>query len=68
MGRLIIDGLTVIEDSAPGRNSSLHVQDPLYIGGVPSERALKNIQVNKIITPCETNNSNKITIMRTVNH
>lgn len=45
MGRLIIDGLTLIEESAPGGNTSLHVQDPLYIGGVPPERALKNIQV-----------------------
>ncbi|XP_056620180.1 laminin subunit alpha-4 isoform X1 [Triplophysa dalaica] len=48
MGRLIIDGLTVIDESAPGGNTSLHVQDPLYIGGVPPERALKNIQKTSV--------------------
>ncbi|KAI7799330.1 Laminin [Triplophysa rosa] len=48
MGRLIIDGLTVIEDSAPGGNTSLHVQEPLYIGGVPPERALKNVQKTSV--------------------
>lgn len=45
MGRLIIDGLTVLEDRAPGRNISLLVQDPLYVGGVPPDQAKKNIQV-----------------------
>lgn len=45
MGRLIIDGLTVLEDRAPGSNVSWHVSSPLYVGGVPPERAQKNIQV-----------------------
>ncbi|XP_034555452.1 laminin subunit alpha-4 isoform X2 [Notolabrus celidotus] len=45
-GRLIIDGLTVLEDRAKGSNVSWHVSSPIYIGGVPPERALKNIQRN----------------------
>ncbi|XP_039981143.1 laminin subunit alpha-4 [Xiphias gladius] len=46
MGRLIIDGLTVLEDSAQGSNISWHVSSPLYVGGVPPGRAQKNIQRN----------------------
>uniref|UniRef100_A0A668A1C6 Laminin, alpha 4 n=2 Tax=Myripristis murdjan TaxID=586833 RepID=A0A668A1C6_9TELE len=46
MGRLIIDGLTVLEDRAQGSNLSWHVSSPLYVGGVPPGRALKNIQRN----------------------
>ncbi|KAA8583241.1 hypothetical protein FQN60_015787 [Etheostoma spectabile] len=46
MGRLIIDGLTVLEDKAHGSNVSWHVSSPLYVGGVPAERAQKNIQRN----------------------
>ncbi|KAM3861119.1 laminin subunit alpha-4 [Diretmus argenteus] len=46
MGRLIIDGLTVLEDSAQGSNVSWHVSSPLYVGGVPPGRAHKNIQRN----------------------
>uniref|UniRef100_A0A8C3AD10 Laminin, alpha 4 n=1 Tax=Cyclopterus lumpus TaxID=8103 RepID=A0A8C3AD10_CYCLU len=46
MGRLIIDGLTVLEDRAQGGNVSWHVSSPLYVGGVPPERAQKNIQKN----------------------
>lgn len=45
MGRLIIDGLTVLEDRAPGSNVSWHVSSPIYVGGVPPGRAQKNIQV-----------------------
>ncbi|XP_051732085.1 laminin subunit alpha-4 [Ctenopharyngodon idella] len=48
MGRLIIDGLTVLEDRAPGRNISLLVQDPLYVGGVPPDQAKKNIQKTSV--------------------
>uniref|UniRef100_A0A8C2HDP3 Laminin, alpha 4 n=1 Tax=Cyprinus carpio TaxID=7962 RepID=A0A8C2HDP3_CYPCA len=44
IGRLIIDGLTVLEDRAPGGNISLLVQDPLFVGGVPPDQAKKNIQ------------------------
>ncbi|KAM7367556.1 hypothetical protein PAMP_013845 [Pampus punctatissimus] len=46
MGRLIIDGLTVLEDRARGSNVSWHVSSPLYVGGVPPGRAQKNIQRN----------------------
>uniref|UniRef100_A0A673AYR4 Laminin, alpha 4 n=1 Tax=Sphaeramia orbicularis TaxID=375764 RepID=A0A673AYR4_9TELE len=45
MGRLIIDGLTVLEDRAQERNVSWHVSSPLYVGGVPPGNAQKNIQV-----------------------
>lgn len=45
MGRLMIDSLTVLEDRAPGGNISILVQDPLYVGGVPPDQAMKNIQV-----------------------
>lgn len=46
VGRLIIDGLTVLEDRAQGSNVSWHVSSPLYIGGVPPGRAQNNIQRN----------------------
>ncbi|KAF7645862.1 hypothetical protein LDENG_00196930 [Lucifuga dentata] len=46
MGRLIIDGLTVLEDRAQGSNVSWHVSAPIYVGGVPPGRAQKNIQRN----------------------
>uniref|UniRef100_A0A8C5I567 Laminin subunit alpha 4 n=1 Tax=Gouania willdenowi TaxID=441366 RepID=A0A8C5I567_GOUWI len=45
MGRLIIDGLTVLEDRAHGTNVSWHFISPLYVGGVPPGTAQKNIQV-----------------------
>lgn len=45
MGRLITDGLTVLEDRAQGSNASWHVSSPIYVGGVPPGRALKNVQV-----------------------
>ncbi|TRY84489.1 hypothetical protein DNTS_035836, partial [Danionella cerebrum] len=43
MGRLIIDGLTVLEDRSPGRNISLLLDNPFYVGGVSPEQAVKNI-------------------------
>ncbi|XP_070705268.1 laminin subunit alpha-4 [Pempheris klunzingeri] len=46
MGRIIIDGLTVLEDRAQGSNVSWHVSSPIYVGGVPPGRAQKNIQRN----------------------
>uniref|UniRef100_A0A8C5NHD1 Laminin subunit alpha 4 n=1 Tax=Gouania willdenowi TaxID=441366 RepID=A0A8C5NHD1_GOUWI len=46
MGRLIIDGLTVLEDRAHGTNVSWHFISPLYVGGVPPGTAQKNIQRN----------------------
>ncbi|XP_041661405.1 laminin subunit alpha-4 [Cheilinus undulatus] len=48
MGRLIIDGLTVLEDRAQGSSVSWHVSSPIYVGGVPPERAQKNIQRNSL--------------------
>lgn len=45
MGRLIIDGLTVLEDRAQGTNISWHVSSPFYFGGVPPGIAQTNIQV-----------------------
>ncbi|KAG7244185.1 hypothetical protein INR49_004258 [Caranx melampygus] len=46
VGRLIIDGLTVMEDRVQGGNISWHVTSPLYVGGVPPGSAQKNIQIN----------------------
>ncbi|XP_061610820.1 laminin subunit alpha-4 isoform X2 [Phyllopteryx taeniolatus] len=46
MGKLIIDGLTVLEDKVNGKVVSLHVSSPLYFGGVPPKRAQRNIQTN----------------------
>ncbi|XP_034999448.2 laminin subunit alpha-4 [Hippoglossus stenolepis] len=46
VGRLIIDGLTVLEDRVQESNISWHVNSPLYVGGVPPGRALKNVQRN----------------------
>ncbi|XP_076027108.1 laminin subunit alpha-4 [Genypterus blacodes] len=46
MGRLIMDGLTVLEDRAQGGNVSWQVTSPAYVGGVPPGTAHKNIQRN----------------------
>uniref|UniRef100_A0A4W5N3V4 Laminin subunit alpha 4 n=1 Tax=Hucho hucho TaxID=62062 RepID=A0A4W5N3V4_9TELE len=56
LGRLIIDGLTLLEDRAQGSNISWHVSSILYVGGVPPGRAqnsaysftgcVKNFQLN----------------------
>ncbi|KAM9840767.1 laminin subunit alpha-4 [Aulostomus maculatus] len=46
VGRLVIDGLTVQEDQAPGVNVSWQVSSPLYFGGVPPGRAQTLIQRN----------------------
>ncbi|XP_064196061.1 laminin subunit alpha-4 [Anguilla rostrata] len=57
VGRLIIDGLKVLEDRAQGANASWHVSGPLYVGGVPPGRAQKNIQRNSVysFTGCVRN-------------
>ncbi|XP_073348955.1 laminin subunit alpha-4 [Pagrus major] len=57
MGRLIIDGLTVLEDKAQGSNASWHVSRPIFVGGVPPGRALKNVQRNSAysLTGCLKN-------------
>ncbi|KAM9778530.1 laminin subunit alpha-4 [Syngnathus typhle] len=48
MGKLIIDGLTVMEDRVMGKVVPWHVSSPLYFGGVPPKRAQKNIQSNSV--------------------
>nr|XP_057924407.1 laminin subunit alpha-4 [Doryrhamphus excisus] len=48
MGKLIIHGQTALEDSVEGDVVPLHVSSPLYFGGVPPERAQKNIQRNSL--------------------
>lgn len=46
IGRLIIDGLRVLEDSLPYSDNTWPVTTPFYIGGVAPGKAAKNIQVN----------------------
>ncbi|XP_054618199.1 laminin subunit alpha-4 isoform X2 [Dunckerocampus dactyliophorus] len=48
MGKLIINGHTALEDRVEGNVVSFHVSSPLYFGGVPPERAQKNIQRNSL--------------------
>ncbi|XP_012676862.2 laminin subunit alpha-4 [Clupea harengus] len=45
-GRLIVDGLTVIDDRVTGTNASWHVSRSVYVGGVPPGKAQTNIQRN----------------------
>lgn len=45
IGRLIIDGLTVLEGRVQGSDVSWHVSSPIYVGGVPPGRAQKNVPV-----------------------
>lgn len=45
MGRLIIDGLTVLDGRAQGSDVSWRVSSPIYVGGVPPGRAQKNVPV-----------------------
>ncbi|XP_074846818.1 laminin subunit alpha-4 [Carettochelys insculpta] len=47
-GRLIIDGLRVLEESLPSVDNTWHVNGPLYIGGVAPGKAVKNIQINSV--------------------
>lgn len=53
IGRLIIDGLRVLEEPFTGNANTWQVTEPLYIGGVAPGKAVKNIQVNQtaIISP-----------------
>uniref|UniRef100_A0A8C9U0A8 Laminin, alpha 4 n=1 Tax=Scleropages formosus TaxID=113540 RepID=A0A8C9U0A8_SCLFO len=46
VGRLIINGLKMVVGQAASSNGSWQVSGPLYVGGVPPGRALKNIQRN----------------------
>ncbi|XP_037541645.1 laminin subunit alpha-4 [Nematolebias whitei] len=47
-GRLIIDGLTKLEDTVQGSSIPWRVSDSLFIGGVPPGRAQRNIQRNTV--------------------
>uniref|UniRef100_A0A8C4WNR3 Laminin subunit alpha-4 n=1 Tax=Gopherus evgoodei TaxID=1825980 RepID=A0A8C4WNR3_9SAUR len=47
-GRLIIDGLRVLEESLPSVDNTWQVSGPLYIGGVAPGKAVKNIQINSV--------------------
>uniref|UniRef100_A0A8C0UYM9 Laminin subunit alpha-4 n=1 Tax=Cyanistes caeruleus TaxID=156563 RepID=A0A8C0UYM9_CYACU len=48
IGRLIIDGLRVLEESFDGNVNTWQVTEPLYIGGVAPGKAVKNIQINSV--------------------
>ncbi|XP_067149929.1 laminin subunit alpha-4 isoform X1 [Apteryx mantelli] len=48
MGRLIIDGLRVLEESFSASANTWQVTEPLYIGGVSPGKAVKNIQINSV--------------------
>ncbi|XP_007432614.1 laminin subunit alpha-4 [Python bivittatus] len=48
IGRLIIDGLRVLEDSLPYSDNAWPVTTPFYIGGVAPGKAAKNIQINSV--------------------
>ncbi|NXW71655.1 LAMA4 protein, partial [Hirundo rustica] len=48
IGRLIIDGLRVLEESFDGNMNTWQVTEPLYIGGVAPGKAVKNIQINSV--------------------
>ncbi|GAB0186482.1 laminin subunit alpha-4 [Grus japonensis] len=48
IGRLIIDGLRVLEEPFNGNANTWQVTEPLYIGGVAPGKAVKNIQINSV--------------------
>uniref|UniRef100_A0A803YMT7 Laminin subunit alpha 4 n=1 Tax=Meleagris gallopavo TaxID=9103 RepID=A0A803YMT7_MELGA len=48
IGRLIIDGLRVLEEAFNGNANTWQVTEPLYIGGVAPGKAVKNIQINSV--------------------
>ncbi|XP_053566849.1 laminin subunit alpha-4 [Bombina bombina] len=47
-GRLIINGLRVIEDSLPATDEMWDVEEPIYLGGVSPGKAVKNVQINSV--------------------
>ncbi|XP_075718406.1 laminin subunit alpha-4 [Rhinoderma darwinii] len=47
-GKLIIDGLRVLEDRLPAADAGWNVEAPLYVGGVAPEKAMKNVQINSV--------------------
>uniref|UniRef100_A0A672V069 Laminin subunit alpha-4 n=1 Tax=Strigops habroptila TaxID=2489341 RepID=A0A672V069_STRHB len=48
IGRLVIDGLRVLEEPFSGIADTWQVTEPLYIGGVAPGKAVKNIQINSV--------------------
>ncbi|XP_071597234.1 laminin subunit alpha-4 [Heliangelus exortis] len=48
IGRLIIDGLRVLEEPFSSNANTWRVTEPLYIGGVAPGKAVKNIQINSV--------------------
>lgn len=46
-GRLIIDGLRVLEESLPPTGAAWNIKGPIYLGGVAPGRAVKNVQVSQ---------------------
>ncbi|XP_072711807.1 laminin subunit alpha-4 isoform X2 [Ciconia boyciana] len=48
IGRLIIDGLRVLEEPFGSNANTWQVTEPLYIGGVAPGKAVKNIQINSV--------------------
>ncbi|XP_012409861.1 laminin subunit alpha-4 [Trichechus manatus latirostris] len=47
-GRLVIDGLRVLEESLPPTEASWKIKGPIYLGGVAPGRAVKNVQINSV--------------------
>ncbi|XP_015210435.2 laminin subunit alpha-4 [Lepisosteus oculatus] len=47
-GRLIIDGLRVLEERIPTADTLWRVAGPFYVGGVPPGKSLKNIQKSSV--------------------
>ncbi|KAF3831845.1 hypothetical protein GH733_000657 [Mirounga leonina] len=47
-GRLIIDGLRVLEESLPPSGAAWNIKGPIYLGGVAPGRAVKNVQINSV--------------------
>ncbi|XP_070306037.1 laminin subunit alpha-4 isoform X2 [Odocoileus virginianus] len=47
-GRMIIDGLRVLEESLPPTGADWKIRGPIYLGGVAPGRAVKNVQINAV--------------------
>ncbi|KAL4675850.1 hypothetical protein H8959_009995 [Pygathrix nigripes] len=47
-GRLVIDGLRVLEESLPPTEATWKIKGPIYLGGVAPGKAVKNVQINSI--------------------
>lgn len=47
-GRLVIDGLRVLEERLPPSDAAWKIKGPIYLGGVAPGRAVKNVQINSV--------------------